>query len=214
LARALIMRPKVLLLDEPLGALDKRLRDSMQVELRELQQELGITFVFVTHDQEEALSMSDRIAVMERGKLLQVAEPKVLYERPASRAVADFIGIMNFFDGRVAALAPSSLSVELAGTQMTVPQEGQTRSYQPGERVVVAVRPEKIALKPGSGEAGLKGRVAFISYLGDRQQLQVSIPGTPSPVIVVTPTGAPHLRTGDEVTLAWPVEAAVVLPAD
>jgi spermidine/putrescine transport system ATP-binding protein/putrescine transport system ATP-binding protein len=214
LARALIMRPKVLLLDEPLGALDKRLRDSMQVELRELQQELGITFLFVTHDQEEALSMSDRIAVMEKGKLLQVAEPKVLYERPASRAVADFIGIMNFFDGRVAGLSTSSLSVELAGTHVAIPQEGLSRSYQPNERVVVAVRPEKITLSPGSGEAALKGRVAFISYLGDRQQLQVTIPGVTSTVVVVTPTGAPNLRTGDEVALGWPAEAAVVLPAD
>ena len=101
LARALVRRPKVLLLDEPLGALDKRLRESMQIELRALQKSVGITFVFVTHDQEEALSMSDRIAVMSAGKVLQIAEPRTLYEAPNCREVADFIGTMNFFDGKV-----------------------------------------------------------------------------------------------------------------
>ena len=101
LARALIKRPKVLLLDEPLGALDKKLREQMQLELRELQKSVGITFVFVTHDQEEALTMSDRIAVMAKGQVLQVSSPTGLYERPGSRFVADFIGTMNFFEGRV-----------------------------------------------------------------------------------------------------------------
>ncbi len=101
LARALIKRPKVLLLDEPLGALDKKLREQMQLELRDLQKSVGITFVFVTHDQEEALTMSDRIAVMSKGRVLQVEAPTGLYERPNSRFVADFIGTMNFFDGRV-----------------------------------------------------------------------------------------------------------------
>src|SRR5215831_1639877 len=105
LARALIKRPKVLLLDEPLGALDKRLREAMQVELRELQRELKITFVFVTHDQEEALFLSDRIAVMEKGRILQVADPKTLYEAPASRKVAEFIGTMNVFEARVIGIA-------------------------------------------------------------------------------------------------------------
>jgi spermidine/putrescine transport system ATP-binding protein len=101
LARALVNRPKVLLLDEPLGALDLKLRKEMQIELKRLQQEVGITFIYVTHDQEEALTMSDRIAVMNQGKLLQVGSPTEIYERPSSRFVADFIGEANFIDGQV-----------------------------------------------------------------------------------------------------------------
>ncbi len=112
LARALIKRPKVLLLDEPLGALDKKLREQMQLELRDLQKSVGITFVFVTHDQEEALTMSDRIAVMSDGKVLQVSSPTGLYERPESRFVADFICNMNFFDGRVRKSANGSAIVD------------------------------------------------------------------------------------------------------
>jgi spermidine/putrescine transport system ATP-binding protein/putrescine transport system ATP-binding protein len=214
LARALVMRPKVLLLDEPLGALDKRLRDSMQVELRDLQRELGITFLFVTHDQEEALSMSDRIGVMEKGKLLQVAVPKTLYDRPTSRAVADFIGIMNFFEGRIVSATVSSFEVELAGTRVTLAPDGQAGHYQPGDRVTVALRPEKIALVPGAEDrAPLHGRLASISYLGDRQQLQVTVPGSSSPVIVVAPIGARSLQPGEDVALHWNAAAPVLLPA-
>ena len=112
LARALVKRPKLLLLDEPLGALDKRLREAMQIELRQLQREVGITFIFVTHDQEEALSLSDRVAVMEKGRVLQTADPKTLYETPATREIASFIGTMNFFEGRVAAVAAGTATVE------------------------------------------------------------------------------------------------------
>ncbi len=111
LARALILKPKVLLLDEPLGALDKRLREAMQIELRQLQKNVGITFVFVTHDQEEALSLSDRVAVMSGGKVLQIAPPRTLYEAPNCREVADFIGTMNFFDGTVTSY-DDGLSIE------------------------------------------------------------------------------------------------------
>ncbi len=148
LARALVKRPKVLLLDEPLGALDKRLRESMQVELRQLQREVGITFVFVTHDQEEALSMSDRIAVMEKGKVLQVADPKTLYEAPASRAVASFIGTMNLFEGRVASVSGSSAVVEthalgrieaqLAERRVTRRRQFRARGDPAGEPFAVA----------------------------------------------------------------------------
>src|SRR5438105_2876002 len=115
LARALVKRPKVLLLDEPLGALDKRLRESMQVELRAIQREVGITFVFVTHDQEEALALSDRIAVMEHGRVRQVADPGTLYDRPNSRAVAAFIGTMNFLPARIIDAHAGGLAVEIAG---------------------------------------------------------------------------------------------------
>ena len=145
LARALVKRPKVLLLDEPLGALDKRLREAMQIELRQLQRAVGITFIFVTHDQEEALSMSDRVAVMEKGRVLQCADPKTLYDRPASCAVASFIGTMNFFDGRVSAITTNAITVESAALRrVDVPKSGL--GFSPGDHLIVAIRPEKFTL--------------------------------------------------------------------
>ena len=163
LARALVKRPKVLLLDEPLGALDKRLREAMQIELRQIQREVGITFIFVTHDQEEALSMSDRIAVMENGRVLQVADPKTLYEQPNSRAVADFIGTANFFPGQVVAVTGDSVTVETALGRMDI----HRRNLAVGARVLAAIRPEKFTLSREA--ASLSGRIAAVSYLGDRQ---------------------------------------------
>ncbi len=145
LARALVKRPKVLLLDEPLGALDLKLRKEMQLELKALQQEVGITFVYVTHDQEEALTMSDRIAVMNQGKVLQVGNPVEIYERPTTRFVADFIGESNFLDGRVVArdgeqarVFVPDLETELIGAA--------TGRVGVGDEVIVSVRPEKIRL--------------------------------------------------------------------
>ena len=141
LARALVKQPKVLLLDEPLGALDKRLREQMQVELRALQQEVGITFVFVTHDQEEALSMSDRIAVMSEGEVLQVDTPERLYERPVSREVADFIGTMNFVEGEVEGVENGTVTADagplgkVSAVSEHRPSRGQsgTHRHPPGE---------------------------------------------------------------------------------
>ena len=142
LARALIKRPKVLLLDEPLSALDKKLREEMQLELVRLQQDVGITFVIVTHDQEEALSMADRIAVMDRGRILQIAPPDELYEQPSCRMVADFIGTMNLFPARVLAAANPGIRVEAAGLG-TFELPGAAPA---GSEIGVAVRPEKVAL--------------------------------------------------------------------
>jgi len=145
LARALIMKPKVLLLDEPLGALDKKLRGQMQLELRALQRAVGITFVFVTHDQEEALTMSDRIAVMSRGKDLQVDTPAGIYEAPVNKEVAAFIGDMNFFDGEVIAIKGEEVTAKVVGLG-TIQAPGRTGKYTSGDRIVVALRPEKLAL--------------------------------------------------------------------
>src|SRR5438105_6534812 len=146
LARALVKRPKVLLLDEPLGALDKRLREAMQVELRAIQREVGITFLFVTHDQEEALAMSDRIAVMEQGRVLQVADPGTLYDRPNSRAVAAFIGTMNFLPARIIHAQAGGLTAEIAGFgAVPVPNPSDAR-LRPGAAVVAAIRPGKLPL--------------------------------------------------------------------
>ncbi|NUQ36257.1 MAG: ABC transporter ATP-binding protein [Caldilineales bacterium] len=144
LARALVNRPKVLLLDEPLGALDLKLRKAMQIELKNLQEQVGITFIYVTHDQEEALTMSDRIAVMDKGQVLQVAEPEALYEQPTHRFTADFIGETNFIPARVAALSPTIL-VELAGG-IRLPAGWVEPGIAVGDRVMLSVRPEKINL--------------------------------------------------------------------
>jgi spermidine/putrescine transport system ATP-binding protein len=146
LARALVNRPEVLLLDEPLGALDLKLRKEMQIELKTLQREVGITFVYVTHDQEEALTMSDRIAVMHRGKVLQVGSPTEIYERPTCRFVADFIGDTNFLEGVVEQQQGDLVTVVVDGTLPVVAQSEQVLS--PGTPVSVAVRPEKIRLLP------------------------------------------------------------------
>ncbi len=145
LARALIKRPKVLLLDEPLGALDKQLREQMQLELRALQRSVGITFVFVTHDQEEALTMSDRIAVMSQGRNLQVDTPTRLYNAPSSRQVAAFIGNMNFFAARVTAIGQDEATVD-AGALGTVAAPQGEQAFSSGDDVLIAIRPERIFL--------------------------------------------------------------------
>src|SRR5687767_10753443 len=144
LARALINKPEVLLLDEPLGALDLKLRKEMQLELKTLQREVGITFIYVPHDQEEALTMSDRIAVMNNGVALQIGKPEEIYERPASKYVADFIGETNFIDGEVKSQNGSTVEVDLDGTGTVTVESG--RSFSNGQAASLAVRPEKLSL--------------------------------------------------------------------
>jgi spermidine/putrescine transport system ATP-binding protein/putrescine transport system ATP-binding protein len=210
LARALVRRPKVLLLDEPLGALDKRLRDAMQIELRQLQRELGITFVFVTHDQEEALSMSDRIAVMSNGRVLQVATPRVLYESPNCREVADFIGSMNFFDATVAGLVDNAVMLD-AGPLGRIRAENPPAFATSGAHIVLALRPERISLTgPGSS---LAGTVASTTYLGERTHLLVRVEGLTKPVAVTVQNSAAHNlpAMGGKVVLSWEPTALLQL---
>ena len=165
LARALINKPEVLLLDEPLGALDLKLRKEMQLELKTLQREVGITFIYVTHDQEEALTMSDRIAVMSKGVVLQIGAPQEIYERPASKYVADFIGETNFIDGVVKTQDGAVVEVELEGTG-TVCVES-SRSFTNGQQVSVALRPEKLRLNTQIENGNnLRGRVEDVIYIG------------------------------------------------
>ena len=169
LARALVKRPKVFLLDEPLAALDKKLRAETQFELMELQEKLGLTFVIVTHDQEEAMTVADRIAVMDRGSLVQVATPSEIYEQPGSRWVAEFIGDVNIIEGRVAGRKARRRRIEsVAAGALRV---AQGPASQPGDTVCVAVRPEKIRIARESAGAGdencVAGRVVDIGYLGD-----------------------------------------------
>jgi spermidine/putrescine transport system ATP-binding protein/putrescine transport system ATP-binding protein len=183
LARALILKPKVLLLDEPLGALDKQLREQMQIELRGLQRQLGITFVLVTHDQEEALTLSDRVAVMANGQVIQVDTPAGLYDRPNSRKVAAFVGTMNFFDAQIIDQGPDR-AAEIAGLGRQ-PVNGHALSRRDGERVLVAVRPEGFSVSPNPSDGtAVAGRLVARQYLGGRQVLQVAIDGRPAPVAV------------------------------
>ncbi len=186
LARALIKRPKVLLLDEPLGALDKKLREQMQIELRELQRSLGITFVFVTHDQEEALTMSDRIAVMSAGKMLEQGTPGQLYARPGNRFVAEFLGAMNFFEGRIKGRTDDRYVVE-AERLGVVSAPAHTGDFREGDRVSIGLRPENIRITPAGneiGKASISGTVSQAAYLGDRTHLYFTVMGSDKPVLV------------------------------
>lgn len=213
LARALVKRPKVLLLDEPLGALDKRLREAMQVELRALQREVGITFIFVTHDQEEALSLSDRIAVMEKGRILQVADPKTLYEAPNSRAVASFIGTMNFFEGRIVA-AGQTVTAETKALNRVNSTHRSASGLVAGARVLVAIRPENLRLsRDALAGPAVQGRILAAAYLGDRSQFQVAIDGADTPITVVAQSGA-GLHAGEAVYLTWSPDALILLPPE
>ena len=176
LARALVNRPEVLLLDEPLGALDLKLRKEMQIELKTLQREVGITFVYVTHDQEEALTMSDRIAVMHRGKVLQEGSPTEIYERPNCRFVADFIGETNFLKGVVQEQEGERVTVLVAGHLPVVVETDHV--VERGQEVTVAVRPEKIRLllQPAEGEHNsLLGQVEQIVYVGNDTRFHVRV---------------------------------------
>jgi spermidine/putrescine transport system ATP-binding protein len=181
LARALVNRPAVLLLDEPLGALDLKLRKAMQLELKQLNREVGATFVYVTHDQEEALTMSDRIAVMNEGRILQLGTPGDIYERPRTRFVADFIGQTNFLDIEVVGSDGATVEVELPGSGPL--RARMPDGMQPQGRMTLAVRPEKIALLadlPGSEIPGwdrLTGRLEEIIYVGTYTQYLLRLPG-------------------------------------
>jgi spermidine/putrescine transport system ATP-binding protein/putrescine transport system ATP-binding protein len=219
LARALIKRPKVLLLDEPLGALDKKLREEMQLELRALQQSLGITFIFVTHDQEEAMTLSDRIAVMADGKVLQTDTPEQLYEAPNSREVGAFIGTMNFLRGRIAALEPEAVVVE-AGAAGSFRVAGTGRGRDVGDPVLVGIRPEKLSVsvtRPAQGANAIRGRFATMSYFGDRSHYFVEVDGLDQRISVASQNDLQHLGSigqleyGTEIWLTWAPAAAVIL---
>ncbi|MQT14964.1 ABC transporter ATP-binding protein [Segnochrobactrum spirostomi] len=198
LARALVKRPRVLLLDEPLGALDKKLREAMQLELKRLQHEVGITFVMVTHDQEEALVMADRIAVLERGRLVQVAAPHEIYERPATRFVADFIGVMNFIPG---SFGESGLKAA-DGSRFHADEAAPV-----GRAGALAIRPERIALDPGPDLVNrASGTIEAIAYHGLDLQLHVRSPIAPKPILVRLSAGEADrraLRPGLDVAFGW-----------
>jgi len=217
LARALIRRPKVLLLDEPLSALDKKLREQTQFELMDLQYKLGITFIVVTHDQDEAMALASRIAVMDKGHVIQVGTPAEIYEFPRSRFVADFIGTTNFFEGRVSSCEPGLVRVECTetGCELLVDDKG---SFAIGQRVWVALRPEKVRLGKEASSAvrtnQLRGTVWELGYLGNRSTYRIRT-ATGKLVTVFAQnerrTSEAVIDWSDEVFVSWSADAAVLL---
>lgn len=218
LARALIKQPKVLLLDEPLGALDKKLREQMQLELRALQRDVGITFVFVTHDQEEAMTMSDRIAVMSEGRVLQIDSPTQLYESPRVKEVADFIGTINFFEGTIKGQEGDTTLVDTAGLGTVRSKAGGTDTPTSGG-TTVAIRPEKFSIsfqKPNVMHNVVEGSIQAAAYLGDRSHFYVSVDGRDAPVAVASQNAQRQMEAidadrHDPVWLTWDEESALLL---
>ena len=212
LARALVLQPKVLLLDEPLGALDKQLREEMQSELRSLQKTVGITFVFVTHDQEEALALSDRIAVMEAGEILHVDSPARLYNQPNSKAVASFVGNMNFFSAIVKGNEDGKIVFEAEGLGL-VSQAGEPMAE--GTRVELAMRPERFVLEAENDGSGVSASVIDSAFLGERQQYRIKLDGREQPLIVsgaaINNDGSRLNEAGNSAWLSWKQSEFVVL---
>jgi putrescine transport system ATP-binding protein len=216
LARSLAKRPRVLLLDEPLAALDKKLRGETQFELMQLKEKLRLTFIIVTHDQEEAMTVADRIAVMDHGRLIQVATPAEIYEQPNSRWVADFIGDVNLIEGRVVELGA-------VGTVIASGAAGQLRvassvAAQPGDTVWAALRPEKIRIaheaSSAAGENCVDGQVWSIGYLGDLSIYKVRLDNgfvLQAALANVSRLVERPIGWGDRVRLTWAPDAAVVL---
>jgi len=211
LARALATRPKVLLLDEPLSALDLKLRQDMRDELKRIQQETGITFIFVTHDQEEALTMSDRIAVMSEGRVQQIGTARTVYDRPANRFVADFIGETNFIPAEIAEIVGDKARCVAARRQEFLCDA--VPGCRVGQAVSVSIRPEKIALRPPDNGSALSGEIAGLTYLGTDTRFTVRL--EPAIEILVRVQNAHAAATafapGDRVALSFDGDAARML---
>jgi spermidine/putrescine transport system ATP-binding protein len=220
LARALINHPTCLLLDEPLAALDRKLRREMQIELQTLQREVGITFILVTHDQEEALSMSDRICIMRDGHIVQSGSPRELYDEPINRYVADFVGKSNFFSGEVVETNGSSVTVKSdSGGVLTGKQPKQAPDLANGSKASIAVRPEMISIKSAdetdtSSSIAIKGRVMNRIFLGEHSEYLVATEGY-GDVMVLSPKSIEHssrsFTPDDRVSISWRPDAALVL---
>ena len=221
LARALINHPTVLLLDEPLAALDRKLRREMQMELQTLQREVGITFVLVTHDQEEALSMSDTISIMREGRIVQTGSPGELYDAPVNRYVADFIGQSNFFAGRLLEAGPKGARIRTeTGIEIAAPYSATAAGLNGADRAVIAVRPEVIGLWPASAQTegvcdiAVPGRILNRIYLGDQTEFSVASEVL-GEVLVRRPKNsdvvALGLEPGDAVVIGWRQQAGLAL---
>jgi spermidine/putrescine transport system ATP-binding protein len=213
LARALVLRPRVLLLDEPLGALDLKLRREMQIELKRMQSQLDLTFVYVTHDQEEAMSMSDRIAVISRGRIEQLGRPQEIYDRPASAFVAGFIGDMNFVEGSIVELDASGWHAQVDA--LTVHGVGEARR---GAAALIGVRPENVTITPGSAPSEGNSFVATLiaaMVLGDQVELIAELPGGKQFAAreqrALAGVAVERLSPGDTVIVHWSPAASMLL---
>ncbi|TDQ84212.1 putative spermidine/putrescine transport system ATP-binding protein [Dongia mobilis] len=209
LARALVTRPSVLLLDEPLSALDKHLRQEMQVELRRIQRQIGITTIFVTHDQEEALTLSDRVAIFNQGRVVQAGAPRAVYERPVNRFAAGFLGEANFLEGQVTALSGGEARVALVGGgELALPQG----DLAAGSAVLIALRPEKISIEPGMavGANAVAGRITAAIFSGSSLTYRVAVGERLMIVFEQNKSRAP-LTEGSEVVLRWNAADNVVV---
>ncbi len=203
-ARAIVNKPALLLLDEPLGALDLKLRRQMQIELKWIQTEVGITFVHVTHDQEEAMTMADTIAVMNKGKIEQMGTPEDLYDSPKTSFVANFLGQSNLIPGKVIGSDGSNMIVDLFGTKIGVPK---TRNSATGDSVLVGIRPEKFRIsvegKPTQGNVLSGGIVSDVSYIGVSTQYHVEMPWGKEVIVFEQNDDEEMLRKGAKVVLSW-----------
>jgi spermidine/putrescine transport system ATP-binding protein len=220
LARALINRPTCLLLDEPLAALDRKLRREMQIELQTLQREVGITFILVTHDQEEALSMSDRICIMREGQIIQSGSPRELYDEPVNRYVADFVGKTNFFSGEVVDTNDSRVTIKSGSGQVLVGTQpnGAVRMAR-GSKACVAIRPEMISITAENGSSNftnfaIQGQVVNRIFLGEHSEYLVATEGC-GDVLVLSPKSIESknrsFSPGDNVSISWGPDTALVL---
>ena len=216
LARALVNYPSALLLDEPLGALDLKLRQAMQIELKRIQREVGITFVFVTHDQEEALTMSDRIAVMSEGCVEQIGAPEAIYHQPGTVFVAGFIGSANLFPATVGSSSGGDVDVSVAGRHLPVPARAVPGDLHPGSAATLMVRPERVRVIVGelaNGYVGLPCRVRDLVFQGPVVRFALdAADGTEIVAHVAGDERLPLLRPGDEVFAGWERDAARLLP--
>ncbi len=216
LARALVLNPTMLLLDEPLSNLDAKIRIQVRAEIRKLQKALGITTVYVTHDQEEALTLSDRIAVLNKGKVLQVGPPKALYERPQNRFVADFIGINNLVEGTVEAADASQPWMRLK-TGLGQISAVRDERFRPGDRCVVSIRPENASLDdvPAPGCNLVRGQIVFAAYLGNALRYDVDVgQGVLFKVDIRDPWHHEQRPMGTPVTVSFPPSSTVAMPAE
>ncbi|MBO9123930.1 MULTISPECIES: ABC transporter ATP-binding protein [unclassified Rhizobium] len=213
LARSLVVNPKVLLLDEPLGALDKSLRESMQFEIRGMQQRLGITALLVTHDQEEAMSMADQVAVMNGGRILQIGAPTDIYDRPKSRFVAEFLGTSNIFEG---AVGEDGATLKVPGPQglMALPLPERRPA---GQGQLLSVRPERMSLATGEAASGFEARIVGAVFRGNYAAYQVAVPSLGRELFVYRqadgPLGSTTYHLGQAVTLDWAPQDGVVVNA-
>jgi iron(III) transport system ATP-binding protein len=210
LARSLVMEPKVLLLDEPLSNLDAKLRVSTRLEIRKLQQRVGITSVYVTHDQEEAMTLSDRVVIMHQGKIMQVGIPQEIYAQPSNRFVADFIGKANFLEGHIESItSENEIELDIMGKRFQVPLK--KGSFSEGERVLLVVRPESVELEPKKPDT-LIGIVREAVYLGSEMVYEIEVAKSVLTVQIANPQEHVAFEEGDEVTITFQEKSLHILP--